>query len=70
MLYFIDGTSSPFDSPALVSLIIIQVALTFFALIDWVKQDETRGPKLLWLFIILFISLLGPVLYFVIGKKD
>jgi len=51
-------------------LLIIQALLTFFALIDWVKQEETRGPKILWLFIILFISMLGPVLYFVIGKKE
>ncbi|HZW67639.1 MAG TPA: PLD nuclease N-terminal domain-containing protein [Pseudogracilibacillus sp.] len=51
-------------------LLIIQALLTFFALIDWVKQEETRGPKILWLFIILFVSMLGPVLYFVIGKKE
>lgn len=65
----IDG-GNPFDSPVLTSLIVVQILLTFFALIDWVKQDETRGPKMMWLFIILFISMLGPVLYFVIGKKE
>lgn len=51
-------------------LLIIQILLTFFALIDWIKQEETRGPKILWLFIIIFVSMLGPVLYFVIGKKE
>lgn len=50
-------------------LFVIQVILTLSALIDWIKQEHTRGPKIVWLFIILFISMLGPVLYFVIGKK-
>jgi len=51
-------------------LLVIQAILTLSALIDWIKQEHTRGPKMLWLFIILFVSMLGPVLYFVIGKKE
>lgn len=51
-------------------LLVVQVILTLTALIDWIKQEHTRGPKILWLLIILFISMLGPVLYFIIGKKE
>lgn len=51
-------------------LLIIQLILTVIAAIDLFKSDETNGPKLLWLCIILFVSILGPVLYFVIGRKD
>jgi len=51
-------------------LLVVQIILTLIALIDWIKQENTRGPKMLWLFIILFISMLGPVLYFVLGKKE
>lgn len=69
MLYLANAPAI-FDSPAFISLLVVQVLLTFFALIDWVKQEETRGPKMMWLFIIILVSMLGPVLYFVIGKKE
>lgn len=70
IVIYLANALTPFDSPVIISLLVIQVLLTFFALIDWVKQEHTRGPKIMWLFIILLISMLGPVLYFVIGKKE
>lgn len=51
-------------------LIIINFIIMIFALVDWIKAEETNGPKLLWLPIILFLSLIGPVLYFVIGRRQ
>lgn len=51
-------------------LLIIQMILTIIALIDWIRTEETNGPKWLWLLVILFISMLGPVLYFVIGRRQ
>jgi len=51
-------------------LLVIQFILVVVALIDWIRIKETNGPKWLWLLIILFISTLGPVLYFVIGRKN
>lgn len=54
----------------LAPLIIIQFLLIVVALVDWVKQSNTRGPKWLWLIIILFISMFGPILYFLFGRKE
>jgi len=51
-------------------LLVIQFILIIVALIDWIRIRETNGPKWLWLLIILFISTLGPVLYFIIGRKN
>lgn len=51
-------------------LIIINFIIMIFALVDWIKAEETNGPKFLWLPIILFLSLIGPVLYFVIGRRQ
>lgn len=51
-------------------IIVVQIVLTLSALIDWIKQENTRGPKMLWLIIILFVNILGPILYFVIGRKE
>ena len=51
-------------------IIIIQLVLMIVAIIDLVRIEKTNGPKVLWVFIILFINLLGPILYFVIGRRN
>lgn len=51
-------------------LIVLQVILAVFALVNCMKQEETTGPKWLWVLIILFVNLVGPILYFVIGRKN
>lgn len=51
-------------------ILIVQLILLVLALVDWMKQENTRGPRLLWLFIILFVHILGPILYFLFGKKE
>ena len=56
--------------PFLVPLVIIQLALMIAALLDLLRRAGTRGPKWLWLLIILFVNILGPILYFVLGRKD
>jgi len=50
-------------------LIIIQFILMIIALIDWLKTDEFNGSKWLWLFIILLIGYVGPILYFIFGRR-
>lgn len=51
-------------------LLVVQLILMVVALIDWIRIEKTNGPKLLWLFIILFVSTLGPILYFIFGRKE
>jgi hypothetical protein len=51
-------------------VIIIQLILMVVALIDLSKIERTRGPKILWVLIILFGSLLGSVAYFVLGRRN
>lgn len=51
-------------------LIVLQGILAVFALVNCMKQEETNGPKWLWVLIILFVNLVGPILYFVIGRKN
>lgn len=54
----------------LAPLIVIQFILVVVALIDWFKTEQTNGPKWMWLLVILFISMLGPVLYFIFGRRQ
>ncbi|WP_249872770.1 PLD nuclease N-terminal domain-containing protein [Oceanobacillus saliphilus] len=49
--------------------IMIQFILLIVAIIDLVKADETRGSKWMWVFIIVFINIVGPVLYFIFGRR-
>ncbi|MFD1020712.1 PLD nuclease N-terminal domain-containing protein [Thalassobacillus hwangdonensis] len=51
-------------------IIILELILMIVALIDWAKNKETNGPRFMWLFVIILISLIGPILYFVIGRKQ
>ncbi len=53
-----------------IPFIIIQTILMIVALIDWIRIEKTNGPKLVWLFIILFITTFGPILYFIFGRRD
>jgi hypothetical protein len=56
--------------PLIIPLLLIQFALMIFALIDLAKREKTRGPKWLWVLIIVFGELLGPIIYFVAGRTD
>lgn len=54
----------------LAPIIIVQVALQIYALIDLVKspKEEIRGPKVLWGIVIVCFQILGVIVYFVFGK--
>ena len=56
--------------PFLLPLIVIQLGLIVYALIDLSKRDHTRGPKWVWVLLIVFIQFIGPLTYFVIGRED
>ncbi|MEA3318454.1 MULTISPECIES: PLD nuclease N-terminal domain-containing protein [Bacillaceae] len=51
-------------------LIVLQLILIITALISLSRQEQTNGPKWAWALIILFITTIGPILYFVIGRKN
>ncbi|MDR4890187.1 PLDc_N domain-containing protein [Bacillus sp. HNG] len=50
-------------------IIVIQLILMVTALIDLARSEGTNGPKILWVFVIILVSMIGPILYFVIGRK-
>jgi hypothetical protein len=56
--------------PYLIPVLIIQLALIVIALIDLVKREQTRGPKWLWAIIIILVNFIGPIVYFVVGRKE
>jgi hypothetical protein len=56
--------------PLLIPLLILQLILMIAALIDLARRTQTRGPKWLWLLVILFVNIIGPIIYFVAGRQD
>jgi len=63
-------------NPALIALLIpvliLQVALILLAAFDLLREDRrVRGnSKAMWAVIIVFVNLIGPILYFLIGRED
>ena len=56
--------------PLLIPIILIQLALMAAALIDLIRRQQTRGPKMMWVLIILFLNYIGPIIYFVVGREE
>ncbi|CAG9621376.1 PLD nuclease N-terminal domain-containing protein [Sutcliffiella rhizosphaerae] len=50
--------------------IVLQLILMTAALVSLSRQQQTNGPKWIWALIIIVINIFGPILYFVIGRKD
>lgn len=56
--------------PIILPVIAVGALLVFIAFIDLYRHRKTRKNVLVWTFIILFVNILGHILYFVIGRKD
>jgi hypothetical protein len=56
--------------PLLIPILIIQVGLMIFCLLDLSRRETTRGPKWLWVLLIVLGQLWGPILYLVIGRNE
>ncbi|MCH4568508.1 PLD nuclease N-terminal domain-containing protein [Bacillus sp. LS15-K4] len=56
--------------PIILPVIAVGALLVFIAFIDLYRNRKTRKNVLVWTLIILFVNILGPILYFVIGRKD
>jgi hypothetical protein len=56
--------------PLLIPLFLIQLGLMITALIDLIKREKTRGPKWMWIVIVVFVNMIGPIVYFVVGREE
>ena len=55
--------------PLLIPVVLIELGLLIAALVDLIRRTKTRGPKWVWVLVIL-INFIGPIIYFVVGRKD
>jgi hypothetical protein len=54
--------------PLLIPILILELGLIIAALVDLSRREHTRGPKWMWVLIILFVSTIGPIIYFLAGR--
>jgi hypothetical protein len=57
----------------LVPLVVIQLTLQIAAIVSLLKRDNNQirwNNKLIWILIIILGELIGPILYFVIGRIE
>ena len=56
----------------LAPIIVIQLGLMLAALLD-LEKDERRvrgGNKLVWVLVIVFVNVIGPIVYFLAGREE
>ncbi|MHA6480501.1 PLD nuclease N-terminal domain-containing protein [Paenibacillus sp. strain BS8-2] len=54
----------------LAPFVAVQLILMIIALVLCIRAKETRGPKLMWILIIIFVNILGPFAFFVFGRRN
>jgi hypothetical protein len=56
----------------LLPIVVIEIALILFALHDLLRPERrVRGDsKLMWGILIVFVGLLGPILYLAVGRQE
>lgn len=54
----------------IVPIVALQLVLMITALVDLAKRERTKGPKWMWALIIIFGELVGPIVYFIIGREE
>lgn len=55
---------------AIAPILVLHFILMITALVSCTREEKTNGPKWMWILVILFINLIGPVLYFVVGRRN
>jgi hypothetical protein len=58
------------DWMLLLPLIVLQVFLQILALVSLSKQVLPRDKKIIWVLIILLLNMLGPIIYFIVGRRN
>ncbi|MFV2044900.1 MAG: PLD nuclease N-terminal domain-containing protein [Anaerolineales bacterium] len=56
--------------PMLIPILLLQLGLMIFALVDLVRREKTNGPKWVWALVIVLIGFIGPIVYLMIGREE
>lgn len=54
----------------LIPIALLQLGLMVAALIDLTKREKTKGPKWVWILVIVFGEIIGSIVYFIFGREE
>ncbi|MBC2183584.1 PLDc_N domain-containing protein [Listeria sp. FSL L7-0233] len=54
----------------IIPVFLLYLALLLTAIIDLTRNWNTRKNPIIWLFVIIFINVFGPIAYFIFGRKE
>jgi hypothetical protein len=50
---------------------VAQFALMITALVHVLRHDSYKhGSRILWMIVVIFVGIIGPILYFTLGRSD
>lgn len=56
--------------PLVIPIVLLELGLMVYALIDLSQRAATRGPKWAWILVIVLLNLVGPIIYLVYGRQE
>ncbi len=57
--------------PFLIPILLIELALMITALVHVLRHKKYRfGNRVLWIIIVVFLQIIGPIAYFTIGRGE
>jgi hypothetical protein len=57
--------------PFLIPAFIIQLVLMITALVHILRHKTYKqGNRVLWIIVVVIVNIIGPILYFVLGRSD
>ena len=57
--------------PIILPIILLEVILMFIALRDVLKREKYKyGNKTIWIFVVVFIMIFGPILYLTTAREE
>jgi hypothetical protein len=56
--------------PLLIPLFLLQVILIVIALRDLIGRERTKGPRWVWVLIIVLVNIIGPIVYLLVGREE
>ena len=56
--------------PLLIPLILVQLGLMIYCLLDLSRRERVKGPKWMWAIFIILGELIGPVVYLMVGREE
>jgi hypothetical protein len=56
--------------PLIIPILIVNIILWIITLRDLSQREKVRGPKWMWVLIILLVQIFGPIIYLLVARQD